>query len=173
MNTVLLTPEPLTKAAFAPFGDVIETDGAEHFSINLGTVERFHDLARVDIDYDGGGRPIISLVTINSAQGVPFQIKLIERHPKASQAFIPMFDKPVYVVVGLPSQKAEPENLKAFVTNGKQGFNYKAGVWHMPLIGDTVGQCFVVVDQAGLEDNCDESVLVDHAIELRESRLHK
>ena len=167
MKTVVLKPEPLTKVAFAPYGDVIEKDDAEHFSINRGSVERFHDLACVDIDYAGGGRPIISLVTINSPQDVPFQLKLIERHPKASQAFIPLFEQPVYIVVGLPSQKAEPEKLKAFATNGRQGFNYKAGVWHMPLMSDTVGHSFVVVDQAGLEDNCDEYALVDHAIVIK------
>lgn len=44
MNT--LTLEPLTRAAFEPFGDVIELDGAQHFPINGGTTERFHDLAR-------------------------------------------------------------------------------------------------------------------------------
>jgi len=31
-----LTIEPLTKEAFAPFGDVIETDGSDHFMINSG-----------------------------------------------------------------------------------------------------------------------------------------
>jgi hypothetical protein len=32
-----LTIEPLTKEAFAPFGDVIETDGSDHFMINNGS----------------------------------------------------------------------------------------------------------------------------------------
>ena len=37
--------EALTKAAFAPFGEVIEIDGAQHFPINQGFAERFNDLA--------------------------------------------------------------------------------------------------------------------------------
>ena len=53
-----LTLELLTREAFAPFGDVIELDGARHFPINGGTTERFHDLARVDVGRDGGGRPL-------------------------------------------------------------------------------------------------------------------
>ncbi|WP_372435849.1 ureidoglycolate lyase, partial [Pandoraea sputorum] len=36
--------ERLTREAFAPFGDVIELEGAKHFAINGGTTERFHDL---------------------------------------------------------------------------------------------------------------------------------
>ena len=47
-----LTLQPLTRAAFEPFGDVIELDGAQHFPINGGTTERFHDLARVDVGAD-------------------------------------------------------------------------------------------------------------------------
>jgi ureidoglycolate lyase len=166
MKTMILNAQPLTKAAFEPYGDVIETDGAEHFSINLGSVERYHDLANIDIDYADGGRAIVSLATINNAKPLPFQLKVIERHPKASQAFIPMFDAPVYVVVAEPSEEAQPEKLKAFVTNGKQGFNYNVGVWHMPLMADQEGRRFVVVDRAGPGDNCDEYFLVDHTVEL-------
>ena len=40
--------EKLTRAAFAPFGDVIETEGAESFLINAGKCRRFHDLATVE-----------------------------------------------------------------------------------------------------------------------------
>ena len=167
MKTVILNAQPLTTKAFEPYGEVIEAEGAEHFSINLGTVERYHDLANIDIDHADGGRAIVSLAIINNAKSLPFQLKVIERHPKASQAFIPMFDAPIYVIVGEPSEVAQPEKLKAFVTNGKQGFNYNAGVWHMPLMADQVGRRFVVVDRAGPGNNCDEYFLVDHAVELR------
>ncbi|MEG0064548.1 MAG: ureidoglycolate lyase, partial [Pseudomonas sp.] len=43
-----LTIEPLSKEAFAPFGDVIETDGSDHFMINNGSTMRFHKLATVE-----------------------------------------------------------------------------------------------------------------------------
>ncbi len=46
MRTLMI--EPLTKEAFAPFGDVIETDGSEHFMINNGSTMRFHKLATVE-----------------------------------------------------------------------------------------------------------------------------
>ena len=46
MRTLMI--EPLTKEAFAPFGDVIETDGSDHFMINNGSTMRFHRLAEVE-----------------------------------------------------------------------------------------------------------------------------
>ena len=42
----MLAIEPLTKEAFAAFGDVIELEGAKQIPINLGTTIRFHDLAK-------------------------------------------------------------------------------------------------------------------------------
>ena len=44
-----LAIEPLTREAFAPFGDVIELEGAKQIPINLGTTIRYHDLANVDV----------------------------------------------------------------------------------------------------------------------------
>ena len=53
--------EPLTSAAFQPFGDVIEARrNRHHFLINNGFAERFHDLARIDVSALGG-QPIISI----------------------------------------------------------------------------------------------------------------
>jgi ureidoglycolate lyase len=60
MTPPLLTLEPLTKAAFAPFGTVIETEGAPRLPINQGTTTRFDALAAIDATH-GGGSPIISL----------------------------------------------------------------------------------------------------------------
>ena len=40
--------EPLTKEAFAPFGDVIETEGSDYFMINNGSTRRYHKLATVE-----------------------------------------------------------------------------------------------------------------------------
>ena len=60
METLELFAAPLTREAFAPFGDVIQTDGAQRVKINEGTTERFHDLARVDLA-SRGGYPLINI----------------------------------------------------------------------------------------------------------------
>ena len=56
--------ERLTRDAFAPFGDVITRTGAQHYPINNGTAERFHDLALIDVS-DQDGRPLLSLFQAN------------------------------------------------------------------------------------------------------------
>ena len=48
-----LAPEDLTPKAFAPFGTVIETSGAQSFPINDGTTTRFHALATASPGPDG------------------------------------------------------------------------------------------------------------------------
>lgn len=53
----MLTVKLLTREAFDPFGDVIDLYDAQHFPINEGSTERYHDLAKVDV-YDQGGRPL-------------------------------------------------------------------------------------------------------------------
>ena len=53
--------EPLTAAAFAPFGEVIDADCAsERRMVNDGSAIRLHDLARIDTDFDNG-RPLLSI----------------------------------------------------------------------------------------------------------------
>ena len=60
------------------------------------------------------------------------------------------------VVVAQAGESVDPEEIAAFVSNGKQGINYHKGVWHMPMIAFRAGQEFLIVDRAGDSDNCDE-----------------
>jgi ureidoglycolate lyase len=166
MKLSKLETVPLTRETFLQFGDVMEINNSTHFSINGGAVERYHDLANIDIDIDSGGRAIISYFKINDSITFPHKFNLIERHPKGSQAFIPMFDEPVAIVVAPRGDLVTSDNLQAFLTNGRQGFNFHAGVWHMPLISEKSGRLFVVVDRAGPGNNCDELVFDNETIEL-------
>lgn len=149
--------QPLTRAAFAPFGQVIETRGVQPYPINRGTSARFHDLARLDLA-DGGGQPLVSIF-----RGQPFAppvaIRMVERHPLGSQAFVPLNGQRFIVVVAPPGESADIDDLRAFVTNGHQGINYHRGVWHMPLIALEAGQEFLVIDRAGEGANCEELIL--------------
>src|SRR5690606_2295723 len=92
-----LTLEQLSKEAFAPFGDVIETDGSDHVMINNGSTMRFHKLATV-----GTATPednaIISIFRAD-AQDMPLTVCMLERHPLGSQAFIPLRGNPFLIVV--------------------------------------------------------------------------
>lgn len=146
--------EPLTAAAFAPFGDVIETEGRAHYPINAGTAQRFNDLARVDVAVDGG-RPLISLCRAEPI-ALPFRLRLMERHPLSSQAFIPMSPTPFLVVVAPAGAPPCAEDIGAFRSSGRQGINYAAGTWHHPLLALERVSDFLIVDRGGEGENCDE-----------------
>lgn len=154
MAQTTLVPTPLTKADFAPFGDVIEVAGSEHFTINDGTTERFHDLAAIDV-LEAGGRPLLSIFR-GRPRRFPLAIEMMERHPLASQAFVPLSDRPFLVVVDEPGVAPDPRRLRAFVTDGRQGVNYRRGVWHHPLLVIGEDADFLVVDRGGPGENCDE-----------------
>ncbi|SKC74011.1 ureidoglycolate lyase [Burkholderia sp. YR290] len=151
-----LAIEPLTREAFAPFGDVIELEGAKQIPINLGTTIRYHDLANVDVT-DEGGRTLVNLFR-GQSRVLPFEITMMERHPLGSQAFIPLNDKP-YLVVVAPAGELDESKIRAFVTSGWQGVNYAKGVWHHPLLALGEVSDFIVVDRGGDGHNLNEQNL--------------
>ncbi len=152
-----LTPAPLTPARFAPYGDVIETATAQREGMNAARFERFDRLAQVETDEDG--EATISIARCRVATTLPYRFDLVERHPHGSQAFVPLAPTKFVVVVAPPGESVDPGDLRAFVTNGRQGVNYHRGTWHMPLIGFEAGQEFLVIDRAGESPNCDEHQL--------------
>lgn len=157
MSTRVLVAELLTAEGFAPFGEVVQAEGARHYPINAGTIERFHDLARVE--HEPGGRVLISLARANRVATLPHRVTVVERHPLGSQAFIPLSPVPMVVVVAPAGDRPNPDALRAFVTNGRQGVNYRRGTWHMPLIALDPAQEFLIVDRGGPGANCEEVVL--------------
>ena len=155
-KTPTFTPQPLTAQALAPYGDVIET-GHEPIAINQGMGARHLDLAELSVTA-ASGRPAISLVTCH-AEVVPVALRLVERHPLSSQAFIPMDGQRYLVVVAPPGAPPMPNDLAVFIAHGQQGINYHAGVWHHPMIALDRDACFVEVHRAGPGANCDEHAL--------------
>jgi ureidoglycolate lyase len=157
-----LTIAALTSTAFAPFGDVIETEGHEHYSINAGTAQRYSDLAKVDVGAVGG-RPLISICRAQPI-ALPFRLRLMERHPLSSQAFIPLSSAPFLIVVAPLGDTVPSDAIRAFRSNGAQGINYRAGTWHHPLLAlDRVAD-FLIVDRGGGGLNCDEIPIDDRGI---------
>lgn len=145
---------PLTAAVFAPFGDVIETQGRDHYTINEGTTERYHDLANIDVG-EGDGQPLVSIFQA-TPRPVPITIKMMERHPLGSQAFMPLSVQPYLVVVAGPGDEVDAGTLKAFITNGRQGVNYAKNTWHHPVLALSEVCDFLVIDRGGPGDNLQE-----------------
>jgi len=142
-----ISTEPLTAAAFAPFGEVLEATG-DFTLINAGLCQRHNDRARLDF---GDARAGISIFKAEP-RSLPYKLDLIERHPDGSQAFLPMSEKPFLVIVA-ESPDATP---RAFVTSGAQGINLHRGTWHGVLTPLHAPGLFAVVDRIGPTPNLEE-----------------
>ncbi|MCO5144614.1 MAG: ureidoglycolate lyase [Aquamicrobium sp.] len=153
-----LTAHKLTRAAFAPFGDVIDTDWENHFPINAGKCERYHDLARVEAE-GPNARVLISLFR-GTPYDFPLKLGMVERHPFGSQAFVPLSPAPFLVVV-CPDGPDGPGTPQAFVTGPGQGVNYRRNIWHAVLTPIGAPQDFLVVDRGGDGDNLEEHHFTD------------
>lgn len=147
-----MTPVPLTPEAFGPFGEVIEASArAEAMPINYGWTTRFNDLADISVGEDG--RAIVSL--FRSLPLNPPVLKIFERHPLGSQAFVPLQGRP-YLVAVAPAGEFDPAAVRVFEAAASQGVNYAPGVWHHFLLALEAQSDFLVIDRDGPGDNLDE-----------------
>lgn len=162
---------PLTKSNFLPFGDLLTLEQANHFPINSGSTERYHALSQIDVS-DAGGNGIISLFRGQAFQ-LPFQLRVMERHPLGSQTFIPLNPSTgqSYLIIVAPASCANEAKITAqlcaFIAHGFEGITYAKGVWHHPLISLHTTGDFIVIDRLGAGNNCDE-ITITSTIQISE-----
>ena len=153
---MIIQPEPLTKDAFLPFGNVLETEGVDPQLINFGNTQKFGNQAEVKTGDSG-----FAQVSIYRSRAIilPFRIRLLECHPLGSQAFYPLHHRPFPVIVAKAGDAPGPADIRMFLTNGRQGVNLHTGVWHHYQL--TLGQDsdYLVVDRGGKGDNYGEHQL--------------
>nr|WP_145550683.1 ureidoglycolate lyase [Variovorax boronicumulans] len=148
-----LSVQPLTAAAFAPFGTVVEVPrGAAGRSINGGTSQRFDLLADMALTAEGG-RPMLALFRAE-ARRFPHAVNELERHALGSQTFVPLGQRRFVLVVAPAASKPELGALAAFMTDGAQGVVLAPGTWHHALLAVDAGD-FVVVERAAQAVDCD------------------
>ena len=155
MTHHILTAAPLTAQGFQPFGDVIDTQRTPDKIINQGMCDRFHDLARIEVA-DAEGVPAIS-IGYGRPYALPLELRMVERHPKGSQAWIPLEGDPFLVVVA-PDGAGVPGRPLAFLTGPGQGVNYRCGTWHGVVTPLVRPQHFLIVDRVGPGTNLAEHV---------------
>ncbi|MBM7068380.1 ureidoglycolate lyase [Actibacterium sp. 188UL27-1] len=143
---------PLTAAAFAPFGDVLEARGDPDKIINQGFCGRFHDRAHLDVS---DGRAGVSLFQAQP-RALPYRLDMVERHPDGAQCFVPMSMDPFLVVVA-PDASDRPGTPLAFLTTPGQAVNYHRGTWHGVLTPLHAPGLFAVIDRIGLGGNLEEA----------------
>lgn len=147
-----IRPQPLTAAAFAPFGDVLDATGPADMIINAGLCQRFHDRAR--LDFGPQGRAGISIFNAQP-RTLPLELEMVERHPDGSQAFLPLSQHPFLVIVA-PDENGTPGAPLAFLTAAHQGINLHRGTWHGVLTPLHSPGLFAVVDRIGNTHDLEE-----------------
>lgn len=154
--------EPLTAEAFAPFGDVVSAGLRAGSSANQGTAVRFDWSAALE-NKRAGAKPNLAVFR-STPQTLPFTVKLLERHPHSTQAFLPMSCSEFLIVVAPTAKDGGPDvsRLRAFVCQTGQGINYRAGTWHHPIIAINEPAEFAMLAwEDGTPGDCEERKLTE------------
>src|SRR4051812_10429523 len=120
-----ITAPPLTREAFAAFGDVVIAERADitPIMVNFGTAARRDHAAALE---STRAHALPNLATFRCAPWARFPVvaESMEKHPRSSQLFVPMkVDR--YLVVVAPGDSApDIEGLRAFVAVPGQGVVY-------------------------------------------------
>ncbi len=147
-----LVAEPLEAAAFAAFGTVIQAPGGPGRSINAGTTQRFDLLADLQLTA-AGGRPMLAIFRANP-RVFPFRAVELERHAHGSQLFMPLGEQRFVVLVAATGTVPSADDLRAFVSNGRQGVVLAPGTWHHALLSLGAAD-YAVIERAAATVDCD------------------
>jgi ureidoglycolate lyase len=120
-----LIARPLTAAAFAPYGEVLEAPG------DAGRIY----IERALANGRAGAKPSLSIALAKPPATLPFQVVQMERHQFSSQSFVPMERGRFLVIVApkLDSGGPDVSRAEAFVAGPGQGVTYGMDVWHHAL----------------------------------------
>ena len=147
---IIITPKKINHKNFKKFGDLISTRKKKPIKINNGYANRYDNLCNISTSIKNGN----TIVSIFSAKKrkFPMNIKMMEKHPLGSQAFIPMKESTFLVFVAPKGKKPDVKKIKSFIVPKQTGVNYKPGIWHFPLISKK-SMNFLVVDRKGSGEN--------------------
>lgn len=119
-----LTVGPLTREAFAPFGQVLMAVGEDtqrqEFAASL---KNFRPQATLNMAF-----------LLSKPSGPPWYLHTLERHPYSAQSFVPVQGTRYLAAVCPSAADGTPDidGLTAFVAKGTQAVNYNPNVWHVP-----------------------------------------
>jgi ureidoglycolate lyase len=163
--SIKIVAQPLTTGAFAPYGQVVEVSGRQGAAMNDGRAQRYLQNVRLQGSYSRS--PELYLTDVSPSAGA-VTLNYLERHPRSTQAFLPMRASRYLICVCLSDIRGTPqtETLTAFVAGATQGVNYAMGTWHYPIVALDTPALFSVLmwseDGAGdFAGNCDLFKLAD------------
>jgi ureidoglycolate lyase len=132
MNNISI--EQLDINTFSKFGDIIQKKNAlELRSINQGTTTRYHNISKLSLESKNGNSSIS--IFSGSPRDLPIEIKIMEKHPIASQSFLPIQDYDWLIVVcEEKNELPDLSTLRCFQVDGDTGITYNKNIWHHPLL---------------------------------------
>ena len=167
MNKISI--EQLDINIFSKFGDIIQKKNAlELRSINQGTTTRHHNISKLSLESKNGNSAIS--IFSGSPRDLPIEIKIMEKHPIASQSFLPIQNYDWLIVVC--EEKNELPNLstlRCFQVDGDTGITYNKNIWHHPLLVKKK-QDFWVIDRINEQENSSIN-LQEYHFENNETRF--
>ena len=130
----ILPIENINRELFLPFGDIIEkTNSKKKLTINQGTTIRHTEISKLNLNLNNGE----SFISIFSGEPrkIPIEIRVLEKHPLATQTFLPIQNFEWLVVVAEEKNNLPNlESLRCFKINSEFGITYKTNTWHHPLL---------------------------------------
>ena len=120
----VIAAEPLTAAAFAPFGDVADRPTAGS-PVLVGPAVNLRATAAARLRW------------VNACPAaMPLRVATMERHVHSSQSFIPSGETRWLVLVAPHAGEGGAPDMtraRAFVAAADQAVTYRPNVWHHPL----------------------------------------
>jgi ureidoglycolate lyase len=153
---------PLTPEAFAPFGEVVAAGVGTSSPANQGTALRYDGAARLESSRPAA-RPTLAVYR-STATSLPFEVRLLEKHPASTQTFLPMACARFLVCVAPAAADGTPDvaRLAAFLCSRGQGINYRRGVWHHPIVAlDGPAELAMLAWEDGTSLDCTEHPLAE------------
>lgn len=138
IRTISLTIQPMTREAFAPYGEIIGKCG---------------DVA---LDLDGGS----ANVAAQTVEARPMKFDFLGRHLRSEQFFAPLGGAKSVIAVAPPSEEGETvpdiNRMAAFLVEGTDAFKLHRGTWHVSAFPVSERATFLVLDRENtLEEDFD------------------
>lgn len=170
MSPRTLAVRPLTKEAFAPYGEIIcaSPRGEPGKPVNMGLARRYDHVAVAKNLRPRDAGLNLAVFRCQPQPTFPVRVSVLEKHPCSSQAFFPMNASRYLVVAALGKDEPDLSTIAAFIADGRQGIVYAPGVWHFPLVTldrETDFGCIV------FEDGGDEDCIVRTYAEAEQVEL--
>lgn len=137
IRVITLTVEPMTREAFAPYGEIISARGP------------------VEVDLDGGAPNVVA----QTVEARPMRFDFMGRHKRTEQIFSPLGGALSVIAVAPPSSDGEGieiGRLCAFLVDGSCAYKLHRGTWHTSAFPLEDRATFLVFEREGtLEQDYD------------------